>query len=70
MVLKMAAARPRLSRLGAGLWHLPAGGPSELPSSQSASNGFFLVGDLNNDNKLDLIVTRNDGWQVLLNTCR
>ena len=30
----------------------------------------FLMGDLNHDTKLDLIVTRPDGWQVLLNTCR
>jgi hypothetical protein len=29
----------------------------------------FLVGDLNHDTKLDIIVTRPDGWQVLLNTC-
>jgi hypothetical protein len=29
----------------------------------------FLMGDLNHDTKLDLIVTRPDGWQVLLNTC-
>lgn len=31
--------------------------------------GAFLVGDLNHDTKLDILVTRPDGWQVLLNTC-
>jgi hypothetical protein len=31
--------------------------------------GNFLMGDLNNDTKLDIIVTRRDGWRVLLNTC-
>ncbi len=29
----------------------------------------LLMGDLNHDTKLDIIVTRPDGWQVFLNTC-
>ena len=34
------------------------------------SGGVYLIGDLNQDTKLDIIVTQSDGWQVLLNTCR
>ena len=44
--------------------------PLSFPSGVSWSNGNFLVGDLNHDTKLDLIVIRAGGWQVLLNTCR
>jgi FG-GAP-like repeat len=29
----------------------------------------FLVGDLNQDSKLDLVFVRRDGWGVFLNTC-
>ena len=43
--------------------------PLSFPSSVSFSPGNFLIGDLNHDAKLDLIVTRPGGWQVLLNTC-
>ena len=43
--------------------------PLSLPSSRGQPYWNFLVGDLNHDTKLDIIVTRPDGWQVLLNTC-
>jgi hypothetical protein len=43
--------------------------PLSFPSAGGQSGGAFLVGDLNHDSKLDIIVTRPDGWQVLLNTC-
>jgi len=42
---------------------------TSVPGTESFYAGFFLVGDLNNDGKLDIIVTRPDSWQVLLNTC-
>jgi hypothetical protein len=29
----------------------------------------FLVGDLDRDGKLDIVLTRSDGWRVFLNTC-
>jgi hypothetical protein len=35
-----------------------------------AYSGVFLVGDLNRDTKLDLLLVRPDGWRVLLNTCK
>jgi hypothetical protein len=41
-----------------------------FPGASSQSGGSFLIGDLNRDGKLDLIVTRQDGWRVLLNTCQ
>jgi hypothetical protein len=46
--------------------------PLSFPSfgGQLQPYGVFLMGDLNHDTKLDIIVTRPDGWQVLLNTCR
>ena len=40
-----------------------------FPVSLALPSGNLLVGDLNHDTKLDLILTREDGWQVLLNTC-
>jgi|GEM_PF-1409287 len=43
--------------------------PIILPSTESFYEGNYLIGDLNNDAKLDIIVTWPDGWQVLLNTC-
>ena len=43
--------------------------PLDFPISGGQPYGNLLVGDLNHDTKLDLIVTRPDGWQVLLNTC-
>jgi hypothetical protein len=46
------------------------GSPLSFPSSVWWSSGHFLMGDLNHDTKLDLIVIRPGGWQVLLNTCR
>ena len=41
----------------------------DFPSFGGQPGGAFLVGDLNHDTKLDIIVTRPDGWRVLLNTC-
>jgi hypothetical protein len=32
-------------------------------------NGYYLIGDLNRDTKLDIILTTTEGWRVLLNTC-
>jgi len=43
--------------------------PLTFPSVESQTGGAYLMGDLNNDTKLDLIITRSDGWRVLLNTC-
>jgi hypothetical protein len=43
--------------------------PTIVPGTESVFEGSFLIGDLNNDRKLDIILTRPDGWQVLLNTC-
>ncbi len=43
--------------------------PLSFPSSVWQPSGNFLMGDLNHDTKLDIIMTRPDGWQVLLNTC-
>jgi hypothetical protein len=43
--------------------------PLNFPSLGGQSNWNFLMGDLNHDTKLDIIVTRPDGWQVFLNTC-
>ncbi len=43
--------------------------PIALPGVWSQMDGVYLMGDLNNDTRLDLIITRSDGWQVLLNTC-
>jgi hypothetical protein len=43
--------------------------PLSFPSLGGQPYWNFLVGDLNRDTKLDIIVTRPDGWQVLLNTC-
>jgi hypothetical protein len=44
--------------------------PSTFPGVESQTGGVYLMGDFNNDTKLDLIITRAEGWQVLLNTCR
>lgn len=43
--------------------------PLNFPSFGGQPYTSFLVGDLNHDTKLDIIVTRPDGWQVFLNTC-
>jgi hypothetical protein len=43
--------------------------PLSFPSTGGQPCGALLVGDLNHDTKLDIIVTRPDGWQVFLNTC-
>jgi len=42
--------------------------PRSFPSSVGPYN-YFLMGDLNHDTKLDIIVTTMGGWQVMLNTC-
>jgi hypothetical protein len=34
------------------------------------NGGAFLVGDLNRDGKLDVIVSAVGAWRVLLNTCQ
>ena len=45
--------------------------PSTLPGvGPQVDPAVYLIGDLNHDTKLDLIITRAAGWQVLLNTCR
>ena len=44
-------------------------GPTVLPGAHSNYEANHLVGDLDNDRKLDIIVTGPEGWQVLLNTC-
>jgi hypothetical protein len=43
--------------------------PLSFPSTGGQPRWHFLMGDLNHDTKLDIIVTRPEGWQVLLNTC-
>ena len=43
--------------------------PLNFPAFSGQPGGAFLVGDLDHDTRLDIIVTRPDGWQVLLNTC-
>jgi hypothetical protein len=43
--------------------------PASFPIAGPHLGGVYLIGDLNNDTKLDIIVTRPGGWQVLLNTC-
>jgi RNA polymerase sigma factor (sigma-70 family) len=43
--------------------------PANFPSTGRQIAGPFLLGDLNHDGKVDIIVTRSDGWRVLLNTC-
>jgi hypothetical protein len=43
--------------------------PLAFPSGVAFSPGSILMGDLDHDTRLDIIVTRPDGWQVLLNTC-
>jgi len=41
-----------------------------FPSVGRQNGGSFLIGDRNQDGKLDILVTRRDGWRVLLNTCQ
>jgi len=43
--------------------------PLGFPSSTYFPPDSILMGDLNHDTKLDIIVTGTSGWQVLLNTC-
>ena len=50
--------------------HDKSAAPLAFPVNLTLPGGTFLVGDLNHDTKLDLILTRPDGWQVLLNTCQ
>jgi hypothetical protein len=38
-------------------------------SFPSNTYGYSLIGDLNHDRKLDIIIAGPAGWQVLLNTC-
>ncbi|HEX7596590.1 MAG TPA: VCBS repeat-containing protein, partial [Polyangia bacterium] len=40
-----------------------------LTVSGATKGDAYLVGDLNRDGKLDVVISRSDGWQVLLNTC-
>ena len=40
-----------------------------LPGTDSPGYSVFLFGDLNRDGKLDIVLTRTDGWRVFLNTC-
>jgi len=42
---------------------------STFPIAGLQEGVFYLMGDLNNDTKLDLIIIRSDSWQVLLNSC-
>jgi hypothetical protein len=72
IVVAAAATHPEDSHISVSLGDGRGGfaSPLSFPSSVWQSNGSFLIGDLNHDTKLDLIVTRPDGWQVLLNTCR
>jgi hypothetical protein len=43
--------------------------PATFPASEG-SGATLLVGDLDHDTKLDIILTYMEHWQVLLNTCR
>jgi hypothetical protein len=43
--------------------------PLDFPSIGIQMGGAYLMGDLDRDTKLDIIVARQDGWRVLLNTC-
>jgi len=55
---------------GRGGFAAPSTFPSIEPQPGWATDGVYLMGDLNNDTKLDIIIIRAEGWQVLLNTCR
>ena len=38
-------------------------------STKGDSDSEFLLGDLNRDGKMDLVLVRSSGWRVFLNTC-
>jgi hypothetical protein len=40
------------------------------PTGDQWPRGSFLVGDLNQDGRLDIVFAREGGWGVLLNTCQ
>jgi hypothetical protein len=43
--------------------------PTVLSDADVNRNASYLIGDLNNDGKLDVFATSPGGWQVFLNTC-